>query len=87
MSALLRAARARVSITPAPCQRRIEIAFAELNVTNDALLAAASGLSVALKQGMVSHSDVYELLRVIHLRLKQTIADAEQATLRTGGAA
>jgi hypothetical protein len=62
-------------------RRHIEHTFAELNLANDALLAAASGLSAALKQGMVKHHDVYELLRVIHLHLKQTIADAEMAAL------
>jgi hypothetical protein len=30
---------------------------------------------------LIDPSDVYELLRVIHLRLKQTIADAEHAAL------
>ena len=76
---------------PAPCRaacarlrptltidQRIEIVFAELHAANDALLAATAGLSAALQQ---DSGDVYELLRVIHLRLKQTIADAEHAAL------
>ncbi|HKT28824.1 hypothetical protein [Dyella sp.] len=79
---------------PAPCRaacarlrptltidQRIEIVFAELHAANGALRAATAGLSAALQQDLIDSGDVYELLRVIHLRLKQTIADAEQAAL------
>lgn len=79
MSAPFRAACARLRPTLA-IDQRIEIAFAELHAANDALLAATAGLSAALQQGLIDPSDVYELLRVIHLRLKQTITDAERAT-------
>lgn len=87
MSALARAARARLRITPATQRRRIEATFTELKSANDALLSAASGLSVALMQGMVKPGDVYELLRIIHLRLQDVIADAERAALSQDGAA
>lgn len=62
-------------------RRRVDVTFAELRAANAALLTAASGVSAALQQGMITYSDVYELLRVIHLRLKQTIADTEKAAL------
>lgn len=81
MPAPFRAACARLRPTLAAHQR-IDIAFAELHAANDALLAATAGLSAGLQQGLIDSSDVYELLRVIHLRLKQTIADAEQAALK-----
>lgn len=80
MSAPFRATCARLRLAQATHQR-IEIAFAELHAASDALLAATAGLSAALQQDLIDSSDVYELLRVIHLRLKQTIADAEQAAL------
>jgi hypothetical protein len=87
MSAPIRAARARLRTPSASHRSRIENALAELNTTKDTLLAAASGLYVVLKQGMVKHRDVYELLRVIHLRLKQTISETERAALNQDGAA
>jgi hypothetical protein len=87
MPAPTRAALARLHTLSAPRRRRIETTFAELSVANDALLTAASGLSAGLKQGMVDEGEVYELLRVIHLRLKQTIAEAKCAALNKGGAA
>jgi hypothetical protein len=80
MPAPFRAACARLRPTRA-IDQRIEFAFAELHAANDALLAATAGLSAALQQDLIDPSDVYELLRVIHLRLKQTIADAEHAAL------
>ena len=80
MSAPFSAACARLRPTLA-IHQRIEIAFAELHAASDALLAAIAGLSAALQQDLIDSSDVYELLRVIHLRLKQTIADAEHAAL------
>lgn len=80
MSAPFRAACAR--LRPARATHlRIDVAFAELHAANDALFAAIAGLSVALQQDLIDPSAVYELLRVIHLRLKQTIADAEYAVL------
>jgi len=87
MSALPCAACACLRVTQAIRRQRVKTSFAELHLANNALLAAASGLSAALKHGMVSPSDVYELLRVIHLRLKQTITDAERAALSQDGAA
>lgn len=85
MSAPCCAARAYLRLSPALHRQRIETSFTELTAANDALLASASGLYAALQQGMVKHGDVYDLLRVIHLRLKQTIADAERAVLGQDG--
>lgn len=82
MSAPLRAARARLRVPSAHHRQHIETAFTELAAANDALLAATSGLYAALRQDMITHIDVYELLRVVHLRLAQTIANAEHAALQ-----
>jgi len=84
MSAPTRAVRDCLRGASIARRRHIEIILAELNIANDALLTAASGLSVALKQGMAEHLDVCELRRVIHLRLKQTIAESVHAALAEG---
>lgn len=81
------AARACLRTTPALHRQHLETTFTELHAANNALLAATSGLYAALRQGMVKHIDVYELLRVVHLRLTQTIADAERAALGEDGQA
>jgi len=66
-------------------RQRIETAFVDLTAANDALLTVASSLSAALKQGMATPSDVYELLRIIHWRLAHTIAEAARAARSQDG--
>jgi hypothetical protein len=65
--------------------RKIDSAFTEAYAASDATLTAASSLSAALAAGMIDSDDVYELLRIIHLRQNQTLHALEEATgFKTG---
>lgn len=76
-----RVVRARLRATLAHRRQRIKTTFAELHYANDALLTAGTGLAACLREGTIEHFDVYELIRALHFRLKQTITDAEHAAL------
>lgn len=79
MSARYRVAHARLRARFAQRRQRIKTTFFELHCANDALLTAATGLPLSLREGMIEPDDVYELIRALHFRLRQTIEDAEAA--------
>lgn len=79
MHARHRVAHARFRAQLAQRRQRIKTTFFELHCANDALLTAATGLPLSLRDGMIEPDDVYELIRALHYRLRQTIEDAETA--------
>lgn len=73
MSARTRAASASLRA------RRLSLkqAIAELHSANDALLAAAAGISAALHANLIDGPAIYDLLRALHVRTRFAIDDAE----------
>lgn len=84
MPARHRVAHARLRAQLAERRQRIKTTFFELHCANDALLTAATGLPLSLRNGMVEPDDIYELIRALHCRLRQTIEDAETAVRSQG---
>lgn len=82
-----RVAYARLRAQLASRRQRIKSTFFELHCANDALLTAATGLPLSLRDGMIEPDDVYELIRALHYRLRQTIEDAETAVHGQGARA
>jgi hypothetical protein len=87
MTSRHRVVRARLRARLADRRQRIKTTFFELHCANDALLTAATGLPLSLREGMIEPDDVYELIRALHFRLRQTIQDVEAAVQDHGGAA
>lgn len=81
-----RVVRARLRSQLAHRRQRIKTTFFELHCANDALLTAATGLPLSLREGMIEPDDVYELIRALHFRLRQTIVEAEAAVRGQVGA-